>query len=204
MSQNTPSQSYARYQHDVDRALRPLQAQLSTLAPRTEMSPPATQIPNPPSRRTIPGGTRPSRTDDEVDKAKRSCQTCEFESGVNGVAPYCYNPNPAVQTCRRWAPVDAPAVPQTSQGPYASPLQTQPVGTMQAIQYAGDARLYNPSVGSAPPVSLFQFQQGAPPLTGLSQSPQGKEVDDPFIIALSGGKWKQSWTDLQSSGGNGT
>jgi hypothetical protein len=199
MSQNTHSKSYARYERDVARGLRPLQTQLSTLAPRSEMSPPATQDPSQPSRVIKPGGTKLVRTADEVNKANGSCRTCENESRVYGVAPYCYNPVPTARTCQRWAPVDAPAVPQSSQGPYTSSSHTQPGAAMETYGNAGDSRPYSPSVGSFPSNSLFQVRQGARPLAGLSQSPPNED-DESLIVKLSGEKWRQSWTDLQTPG----
>jgi len=199
MSQTTPSQSWAQYERDEARRMRPLQTQAATtLAPRLPTSPSATQVASQPSGGSRPGGTRPARTADEVNKANASCRTCEHQSRVYGVAPYCYNPVPTARTCRRWAPVDAGAVPQPPQGTYTSSSHTQPGAAMQSYGNAGDSRLYNPSVGSVTPASLCQPQQGAGPLTGLSQSPQGDEGDDPFMIALSGKNWKQSWTDLQT------
>jgi hypothetical protein len=215
MSQNYPARVRAQYDRDEARRVRPLQTQAATtLAPRLPTSPPATQVISQPSGGTRPGGgTSPVRTAKEVNKANASCRACEYQSRVYGVAPWCYNPVPTALTCQRWTHVDAPAVPQPSQSPYTSSSHTQPGAAMQTYGNAGDSRLYSPSAGSFPSDSLFQVRQGARPLAGLSQSPPNED-DESLIVKLSGEKWKQSWTEVQtprnstkggqSSGGNGT
>jgi hypothetical protein len=120
-----------------------------------------------------------------IRRAGKSCTTCRDYSAATGEYPECDGDH-TLNSCGLRSPYQKDAFP--SQAPNTSSSQTQPAGTMQALQYAGDSRPPNPSVGSGPPESLFQSHQGGP-----ADTQQDSAIEE-LTKQTSGENWKESWT----------
>jgi hypothetical protein len=120
-----------------------------------------------------------------IRRAGNSCTTCREHSKATGDYPEC-NGDHTLNSCGLRSAYQKDAFPSHSPNTLSS--QTQPAGTMQALQYAGDSRPPNPSVGSGPPESLFQSHQGGP-----ADTQQDSAIEE-LTKQTSGENWKESWT----------